>query len=168
MQRRTFALALPALALAACGRPRNLGPDGLPPPQIYDITPEVEAGIPFRFQDGLNTLRAAAGAGPVELDAQLNAAAATHSRDMALQNRPWHFGSDGSSPLARLRRVGYAGGLVGEAISESYETELETLAAWSEAPETREVILDRRAARMGLAWFQEPSGKLWWTLVLGN
>ncbi|WP_373355474.1 CAP domain-containing protein [Pseudoroseicyclus sp. CXY001] len=168
MQRRTFVLALPALALAACARPRNIGADGLPGPQIYHITPEVEAGIPFRFLDGLNTLRAAAGAPQVQLDAQLNAAAATHSRDMALQNRPWHFGSDGSSPLDRLRRVGYAGGLVGEAISESYETELETLAAWSEAPETREVILDRRATRLGLAWFQEPSGKLWWTMVLGN
>ncbi|NDV02705.1 CAP domain-containing protein [Pseudoroseicyclus tamaricis] len=168
MQRRTFALALPALALAACGRPSNVGPDGLPPPQIYDITPEVEAGIPFRFLDGLNTLRQAAGAGAVQLDAALNAAAATHSRDMALQNRPWHFGSDGSSPLDRLNRVGYSGGLVGEAISESYETELETLAAWAEAPETREVLLSPRATRIGLAWFQEPSGKLWWTLVLGN
>ncbi|MGZ9809284.1 divisome-associated lipoprotein DalA [Pseudoroseicyclus sp. H15] len=166
MQRRSFVLALPALALAACARP-NVGADGLPPPQIYDITPEVEAGIPFRFLDGLNTLRGAAGAPPVQLDAQLNAAAATHSRDMALQNRPWHFGSDGSSPLDRLNRVGYVGSLIGETISESYETELETLAAWAEAPETREVLLDRRATRVGLAWFQEPSGKLWWTMVLG-
>ena len=100
------------------------------------------------------------------LDAQLNAAAATHSRDMAAQNRPWHFGSDGSSPVDRLRRVGFGGPLVGEAISETYETELETLGAWMQMRETRDVILNGRATRIGLAWFQEQSGKIWWTLVL--
>ncbi|MEO0569986.1 MAG: CAP domain-containing protein, partial [Pseudomonadota bacterium] len=57
--------------------------------------------------DSVNSLREAAGHGPVELNSQLNAAAATHSRDMSLQNRPWHFGSDGSSPIDRVKRVGY-------------------------------------------------------------
>ena len=87
---------------------------------------------------------------------------------MSLQNRPWHFGSDGSSPLDRVARVGFNGALIGENISETYETELETLAAWMDQPETRGVILDPRAARMGFAWFQEPNGKIWWTLVLGT
>jgi uncharacterized protein YkwD len=85
---------------------------------------------------------------------------------MAVQNRPWHFGSDGSSPIDRLARVGYRGRLVGEAISETYETELQTLVAWMEEPQTRAVILDPSATRLGLAWFQEQSGKIWWTMVL--
>jgi uncharacterized protein YkwD len=116
----------------------------------------------------VNSLRQAAGVSPVQLDAQLNAAAATHSRDMSVQNRPWHFGSDGSSPIDRLRRVGYAGNLVGETISESYETELETLSAWMGQQDTRDVILSAQATRLGLSWFQEESGKIWWTMVLGN
>lgn len=160
-------LGLAAGGLAACGTPRaQIGADGLPVQTIFRITEQDAAEIPFRMQDSVNTLRRAAGAGPVQLDAQLNAAAATHSRDMAVQNRPWHFGSDGSSPLDRLRRVGYAGSLIGEAISETFENDTSTLAAWMELQATREVILDPRATRMGIAWFQESGGKIWWTMVL--
>lgn len=167
MQRRSVILGLLFTGLAACASPRGrIGPDGLPLPQVYRIKPEDEAQIPFRMLDGVNTLRRARGLSQLTLDAQLNAAAATHSRDMSIQNRPWHFGSDGSSPVDRLRRVGFTGRLVGETISETYETELETLASWMEEEPTREVILDPAANRMGLAWFQEPAGKIWWTMVL--
>ena len=86
--------------------------------------------------DAVNSLRQAAGAPPVQLNAKLNAAAATHARDMSVQNRPWHFGSDGSSPIDRVARVGYPGQLVGENISETFETELETLSAWMDTPNT--------------------------------
>lgn len=169
MLRRHLIAGLALAALSACGgTTARIGADGLPLPQVYRITEADAQQIPFRMLDGVNTLRAARGAPPVTLDAQLTAAAATHSRDMALQNRPWHFGSDASNPLDRLRRVGYTGSLVGEAISETYETELETLAAWMEVPLTRDVILDPRATRMGLAWHQEPAGKIWWTMVLAN
>jgi uncharacterized protein YkwD len=65
-------------------------------------------------------------------------------------------------------RVGYQGRLIGEAISETYESELETLAAWMEMPDSRAVILDRRATQMGFDWYQEPNGKIWWTLVMGQ
>jgi uncharacterized protein YkwD len=158
-----------ALMLAAACQPvarAQIGADGLPLPTLYRISNRDAQEIPFRTLESLNSLRAAAGRGPVGLDAQLIAAAATHSRDMAVQNRPWHFGSDGSSPLDRLRRVGYPGTLVGEAISETFENELQTLAAWMADPTTREVLLDPRATRIGVAWFQEDAGKIWWTLVL--
>jgi uncharacterized protein YkwD len=86
---------------------------------------------------------------------------------MSVQNRPWHFGSDGSSPLDRVNRVGYAGRLVGENISETFETELETLSAWMIKPDTREIIMDPAARELGFSWFQEPNGKIWWTMVTG-
>ncbi|MBL4812572.1 MAG: CAP domain-containing protein [Rhodobacteraceae bacterium] len=169
MLRRKMVLALPLLVLAACtGVPAGIGPDGLPLPSAFIISDAEAAQIPFRMLDGLNALRQASGAGQLVLDAQLNAAAATQSRDMALQNRPWHFGSDGSSPIDRLNRVGYVGNLVGETISETYESDLETLAAWMALTATRDVILDPAATRMGIAWFQEQSGKIWWTMVLAN
>lgn len=169
MLRRSFLLGFSALALAACEGPQvAVGPDGLPLPQVYRIDPQSAGDIQFRMLDGLNSLRQAAGAQPVTMNAQLNAAAATHSRDMSVQNRPWHFGSDGSSPLDRLRRVGYGGQLTGETISETYETELETLAAWMREPNTRSVLLDNAATEMGFAWFQESNGKIWWTLILAN
>ena len=87
---------------------------------------------------------------------------------MAVQNRPWHFGSDGSSPLDRVARSGYAGQLVGENISETYENETATLAAWMDLPATRDVILSPEARNLGLSWHQESNGKIWWTLITGT
>ncbi len=170
MFRREFILGLPALGLAACGSAPagRIGPDGLPLPTAYKIAPGQEGAIQFRMLDSVNALRAKAGVPAVELDSQLNAAAATHSRDMSIQNRPWLFGSDGSSPLDRARRVGFAGQVIGENISETYESELQTLAAWMSQTDTRAVIVDPAARRMGFSWFQEPAGKLWWTLTMGT
>ncbi|MGD9863697.1 MAG: CAP domain-containing protein [Pseudodonghicola sp.] len=135
---------------------------------VYRIRAADTSRIQFRMLDSVNALRRAAGAEPVTLNAQLTAAAATHSRDMSVQNRPWHFGSDGSSPIDRVQRAGYPGTMLGENISETYETELETLAAWMEDAGTRTVILDKGARNMGFSWYQEPNGKLWWTLIMGG
>lgn len=169
MVRSISILVATLLALTACAPPPpSVGPDGQPLPTVYRIRAGDAAQIQFRMLDSVNSLRQAAGAQPVQLNSKLNAAAATHSRDMSLQNRPWHFGSDGSSPIDRVRRVGYAGDLVGETISETYETETETLAAWMNDPATRNVILDPSAREMGFAWEQERNGKLWWTLVMGR
>lgn len=167
---RLFALVLVAVfSLSACSSPTPaLGPDGKPLPRVYRISASDGAKIQYRMLDSVNALRAARGVQPLVLNAQLNAAAATHSRDMAVQNRPWHFGSDGSSPIDRVQRVGYPGTVLGENISETYETELETLAAWMDQPDTANVVLDAHARDMGFAYFQEASGKIWWTMVTGT
>ena len=161
-----LAIAVPISACAPAAP--QLGTDGKALPKAYRISARDTGKIQFRMLDSINALRAAADAPQVALNANLNAAAATHSKDMANQNRPWHFGSDGSSPIDRIARVGYSGGLVGETISETYESELETLAAWMEQPDTRRVLMSPDARNMGFAWFQEPNGKIWWTLVMGN
>lgn len=167
---RLFAMLFAVLiAVAACTpATQQMGSDGKPLPQVYRISKFESSKIQFRILDSVNALRQASGALPVQLDAKLNAAAATHSRDMSVQNRPWHFGSDGSSPIDRVQRVGYTGRMTGENISETYETELETLAAWMEQPDTRNVILNPEARNLGFSWHQESSGKLWWTLVMGS
>lgn len=151
-----------AITLSGCVSPATQGGS------VKPITAEEAAQMQYEVLDSINSLRTAKGLQPVQLNAQLNAAAATHSRDMAVQNRPWHFGSDGSSPLDRVRRVGYTGTLLGENISETYQTALETLSDWMGQADTRAVILDPTATEIGFAWFQEPSGKMWWTLVSGT
>lgn len=157
------------LALAGCtSSAPKMGADGKPLPKVYPIKPGDAEEVTYRFLDAVNTLRGAAAAPALVLDAQLTAAAATHSHDMSVQNRPWHFGSDASSPLVRVQRTGYTGRLLGELISETYETELETLSSWMGQADTRLVIMDPLARRMGFAWFQEPAGKLWWTMVTGT
>ena len=130
MNRRSFLMISAALLAASCGptvTAPQLGPDGKPLPRVYRIPAGSDAKIEYSMLDSVNALRQARGVAPLQLDARLNAAAATHARDMSVQNRPWHFGSDGSSPVDRVRRAGYSGELVGEAISETFETELEGL-----------------------------------------
>jgi len=170
MKRLVPALAIALAVLSACTPTDTvrLGPDGKPLPQVYRISQGDSAKIQYRMLDAVNALREARGAAPLDLDSRLTAAAATHSRDMSVQNRPWHFGSDGSSPLERVQRAGFRGAMRGENISETYETELETLAAWMEKPDTRDVVTDPQATHMGFAFYQEPNGKIWWTLVTGR
>jgi uncharacterized protein YkwD len=169
---RIFSLLLVALVtLAACesvGTSPQLDANGKPLPKVYKIRAGDTSKIEFRMLDSVNALREVAGAGPLQFNAALNAAAATHSRDMSVQNRPWDFGSDGSSPLTRVQRAGYTGSLVGEVISESYETELETLAAWMDKPDSRDLLMNPKTTDMGFSWYQENNGKIWWTLVVGT
>ena len=168
---RLFALFLSVVVvLSGCTAPSEpqLGTDGKPLPRLYRIRAGEASKVQFRMLDSVNSLRQAGGLQPVAQDSALNAAAATHARDMSIQNRPWHFGSDGSSPIDRVRRVGFSGELVGENISETYETELETLAAWMDEPSTRRVIMSPEAQKMGFAWLQEDNGKIWWTMVMGS
>lgn len=160
-----------SIFLAACAETPTtpqIGPDGKPLPQVYRIGSGQTSEIQYNMLDSINSLRQASGKPALQLNSQLNAAATTHSRDMAVQNRPWHFGSDGSSPIDRIKRAGYAGELVGEAISETYETELETLAAWMQDDAIRSIIMSSEAQNMGFSWEQEDNGKLWWTLLLGT
>lgn len=170
MKRLVSVLAIGAMTLAACAQSpgsTHVGADGKPLPTVYRIRGD-KSKLQFRMLDSINSLRQASGLQAVQLNSQLNAAAATHSRDMSVQNRPWHFGSDGSSPIDRVRRAGYTGTMLGENISETYETELETLAAWMEDPGTRDVLMDSRATQMGFSWYQENNGKIWWTLLMGS
>jgi len=169
MNRLFSVLIALTVALSACApAPQSIGTDGQALPKVYRIGRGDQGKLQFRMLDSVNALRGASGLSQVQLNPNLNAAAATHSRDMAVQNRPWHFGSDGSSPVDRIQRVGYPGTLVGEVISETYETELETLAAWMDQPDTRRIIMSKDAVNMGFSWHQESNGKIWWTMVMGN
>jgi uncharacterized protein YkwD len=135
---------------------------------VYRISAAQAPQVQRRALETINALRQASGAQPLQLNGSLNNAAATHSRDMAQQSRPWHFGSDGSSPLDRAARAGYGGHVMGENISETYETELETIAAWMQQVDTRLIMLDPNARDLGFSFYQESTGKIWWTLVTGG
>lgn len=168
MKRSALALA-GALLLGACAvaSAPELGPDGKPLPVAYTITQREAAQIAPRVLAQVNTLRAQSGMGPLAIDPALTNAALMHSRDMAAQNRAWHFGSDGSSPADRARNAGYFGSVIGEAISESYENDMATLNAWMQTRDTRDIIMDPTARTLGMSWYQEPSRKIWWTLLTG-
>ena len=154
------ALALSALVtLAACASPGTEG----------RLTEADRDPIRVRHLDAVNAVRAEHGLAPVQLSAELNAAADTHARDMYVQQRAWHFGSDLTSPRERAFRAGYRGEIVGENLSEGADSDLTVLATWLDFADTRAIILDPAARGLGIGWFQEPNtGKIWWVELLGQ
>ena len=124
-------LAASAMVLSACGGPYSGGSGG------YKIRARDTVKIQTRALESVNSSRMSGGLTAVQLNPQLSSAAAVHSRDMAAQNRPWHFGSDGSSPLDRVARSGYYGKMLGENISESKHRIEQTMDTLVKAFETQ-------------------------------
>ena len=164
MNRRT---SLSVLCLAFLGACASGGP-GTNQAGVYRIRASDTDDVQLRMLDSVNALRSGAGVAPVALNARLTSAAETHANDMSRQQRAWPFGSDGSSPYDRVRRSGYNGSLVAEIYSQSFETELETLAAWVDNGAWGAEILNPDAREMGFAWHQDQTGLIWWAVTLGD
>jgi uncharacterized protein YkwD len=164
MLRISGVLAVLTLAVSACA-PQGPTVTGS---GVYQIRASDEADVQYRMLDSVNALRAGVGAPPLALDPRLTAAAKTHAQDMSRQRRAWPFGSDGSSPYDRIARSGYQGTLATELYAQTFETELDTLAAWVDDGAWGDEILDPAVTDMGFAWQQDPSGLLWWVIVLGD
>lgn len=161
MLRPVFAVLALVLALGACASEQQRGG-----------TPRISAAeadnIRLRQLDAVNAVRQQEGLGALQYSAELNAAADTHARDMSVQGRAWHFGSDLTSPRERAARAGYLGELAGENIAEGTDSDLVVLKSWLDFPDTRKIILDKGGRGFGFGWYQEASGKIWWVQLIGR
>lgn len=115
----------------------------------------------------INVIRDRQGLSPLIISKPLIKAAEIHAKDMSFQQRPWHFGSDGSSPLERVQRAKYTGHFRGENIAETFEGANYTLRAWLTEKMTSARILDPDAREFGLGFYQERGGKIWWVQLFG-
>ena len=120
-----------------------------------------------RHLDYLNAIRQERGLTNLQISNSLNSSAATHARDIFKQQRAWNFGSDGSSPQKRAEVSGFKGVITGENVSETYEGEFLVLQVWLKNSLSRSVLLNKEATHLGLGWFQQENGKIWWVQVLG-
>ena len=120
-----------------------------------------------RHLDYLNALRQERGLTNLQISNSLNSSAATHARDIFKQQRAWNFGSDGSSPQKRAEISGFKGVVTGENVSETYEGEFLVLQVWVKNSFSRSVLLNKEATHLGLGWYQQDNGKIWWVQVLG-
>ena len=120
-----------------------------------------------RHLDYLNALRQERGLENLKISNSLNSSAATHARDIFKQQRAWNFGSDGSSPQKRAEISGFKGIVTGENVSETYEGEFLVLQVWLKNSFSRSVLLNKESTHLGLGWYQQSSGKIWWVQVLG-
>ena len=71
------------MALSACTMSSGpqLGPDGRPLPRVYKLRPADLAKVQANMQEGINTLRAARGAVPLQPNQQLFMAATAHAAE---------------------------------------------------------------------------------------
>jgi uncharacterized protein YkwD len=164
---RALIVALGLGLLAACA-PAPMQTAATAPGAVPRLTQADAGPIRLRHLESVNAVRLARNLPPVQMSAQLNAAAETHARDMSVQNRAWHFGSDLTSPRERAQRAGYLGEVVGENLAEGADMDLVVLESWLSFEDTRRIILHPQARGLGLGWFQEPSGKIWWVQLLGS
>ncbi len=160
-----------ALSLTACAGGFGTGSKT----DIYEgfeasgkITNFSSDSILVRQLDLINSVRQENGSGPVRLNNQLTAAALTHARDIANQQRAWNYGSDKSTPYLRGQRAGYTGTVVGELVAETYLGEITVFSTWYNAPLSREVILNSSATDVGIAYFMDNANKVWWVTVFGS
>ncbi len=160
MIRATLAAVALALLLVGCESDQKGGTPRISPAETEDIM--------LRQLDSVNAVRASAGLGALQYSAELNAAAATQARDMSVQGRAWHFGSDLTSPRERAFRAGYQSEIAGENIAEGTDSDLTVLKSWLDFADTRKVIMDPAGRGFGFAFYQEASGKIWWVQLVGR
>lgn len=155
-------LAIAAAAFAAaCAPTQQTG-------GVARLTAADADPIRIRHLDAVNAARSQEGLGPLQISAELNAAAETQARDMSVQKRAWHFGSDLTSWRERGARAGYRGEVLGENLYEGADSDLTVLKYWLEVPDTRRVIMSPAGRGLGLGWHQDPGGKLWWVQLVGS
>ena len=121
-----------------------------------------------RHLEMVNALRLENGRSSLKYSSSLSAASKTHAFDIARQQRAWNYGSDASSAIDRARIAGFEGLVLGENVSETYEGEYDVLNVWFKSKIGREIILDPTATDLGLSWYQDSTGKVWWVQMIGK
>jgi uncharacterized protein YkwD len=118
----------------------------------------------------INKYRKVKGLKPLKLNAELTAAAKSHSRDLAKWDRISHYGSDGSNPWDRVKRTGFHARLAAENVGTGQIDFQEVLRGWEESPGHNKNLLLADATHMGIALVQDPKTefKSFWTLVIAS
>jgi uncharacterized protein YkwD len=123
-----------------------------------------------KARDMINAYRKSKGLRPLKLNVTLTEAAKAHSRDLAKWDRISHYGSDGSNPWDRVKRVGYPAKLAAENVGTGQISIDEVIKGWQSSPGHNKNLLLTDAKEMGIALVQDPRTefKTFWTLVIGS
>jgi uncharacterized protein YkwD len=123
-----------------------------------------------KARDMINAYRKRKGLKPLKLNVTLTEAAKAHSRDLAKWDRISHYGSDGSNPWDRVKRVGYPAKLAAENVGTGQISIDEVIKGWQSSPGHNKNLLLSDAKEMGIALVQDPRTefKTFWTLVIGS
>lgn len=114
--------------------------------------------------------QAFAAAAPLGWSGTLAAAARSHALDMERHGFFDHRGSDGSGPLARITRAGYAALATGENLAFNQESAEEVVSGWLASPHHCTNLMNPQFAELGLAYVlsRRRGQPIYWALTLGR
>jgi len=98
-----------------------------------------------------NQQREAAGLAPLNLDAQLSAAATNKANDMLAKGYWAHNAPDGTTPWVFIKAAGYEYLYAGENLARGFTTAPDTVNAWMASPGHKENILSPKYKDVGFA-----------------
>ena len=113
-----------------------------------------------------NRLRAEAKLPSLAISDKLTAAAQRHAQDMAAHEKMAHKGSDGSSPIDRIKAEGYDYRRAGENIAASRFNTERLMKGWVDSPHHKKNILGS-FSQIGVACATGESGKRYWCVTFG-
>ncbi|MFJ2663927.1 CAP domain-containing protein [Nocardia fluminea] len=116
--------------------------------------------------DLVNRERAGGGCGPLRANVQLQAAAQSHSDDMAARGFFEHVNPDGVGPDGRIEAAGYSWSTVGENIAAGHDSAALVMAEWMTSDGHRSNILDCAFTELGVG-ITLGTGGPWWTQNFG-
>jgi uncharacterized protein YkwD len=96
----------------------------------------------------------------------LTAAAQRHAKDMAAHEKMVHKGSDGSSPIVRIKAEGYLYRRAGENIAAGRFNTERLMKGWVDSPHHKQNILGS-FSQIGVACATGESGKRYWCVTFG-
>lgn len=121
-----------------------------------------------------NAFRAKNGLAALTANAELDATAAAHSKDMAAQDYFSHTGQDGSKPWDRAEEFGYQARRMGENIAAGYRTPEQVVQGWIDSPGHRANMLNANYTELGVGYYflENDTGRVnygrYWTQVFGS
>jgi uncharacterized protein YkwD len=131
------------------------------------VAPSPAAATDLNSPNGVvaitNAIRARAGCGPVFANRRLNAAARSHSVDMARRGYFGHNTLNGINPGWRVAAAGYSWSAYGENIAWGQPDARSVMNDWMNSPGHRANILDCRFRNIGVGVAYNRSGVPYWT-----
>jgi uncharacterized protein YkwD len=113
-----------------------------------------------------NRLRAERKLPRLAVSSKLTAAAQRHAKDMAAHEKMVHKGSDGSSPIIRIKAEGYLYRRAGENIAAGRFNTERLMKGWVDSPHHKQNILGS-FSQIGVACATGESGKRYWCVTFG-
>jgi uncharacterized protein YkwD len=173
---KTFLLAFPVLALAACGGGSAINPasnlQDAPPIVAGGDTSPVSGGPVTTPQDAnfgrmLNEYRLTSGVGTLTFDPLLEQAAEAHSQDMLKRDYFAHESPEGDGVHERILATGYKPTAWAETLGIGHQSDASILQGWKDSPPHDAALKGKSLEEFGLA-VAGTGSKTRWTLVMAT